>query len=47
MRKVTWYIIRGLVGGLLGFAAVVSPVMAGQPAAYTQEHTIIMIFRSQ
>ena len=42
MRNVTWYIIRCLVGGLLGFAVVVSPVMAGQPAAYTQEHTIII-----
>jgi hypothetical protein len=41
MRNVKWY-IRCLVGGLLGFAAVVSPVMAGQPAAYTQEHTIII-----
>jgi len=42
MRNVTWYIIRCLVGGLLGFGAVVSPGMAGQPAAYTQEHTIII-----
>jgi hypothetical protein len=42
MRNVTWYIIRCLVGGLLGFAAVVLPVAAGQPAAYTQEHTIII-----
>lgn len=42
MRNVKWYIIRCLVGGLLGFAAVVSPVTAGQPAAYTQEHTIVI-----
>src|SRR4029079_16570362 len=42
MRNVTWYIIHCLVGGLLGVAAVVSPVIAGQPAAYTQEHTIII-----
>jgi hypothetical protein len=42
MRNVKWYIIRCLVGGLLGFAAVVSPVIAGQPAAYTQEHTIVI-----
>ena len=32
--------MRCLVGGLLGSAAVVSPVAAGQPAAYTQEHVI-------
>jgi hypothetical protein len=32
--------IRCLVGGLLGSAVVVSPVVAGQPAAYSQEHTI-------
>jgi hypothetical protein len=42
MQNVESYIIRCLVGGLLGFATVVSPVMAGQPAAYTQEHTIII-----
>ncbi|NWF72941.1 MAG: hypothetical protein HXY51_07900 [Nitrospirae bacterium] len=29
-----------LVGGLLGSAALISPAVAGQPAAYTQEHTI-------
>lgn len=40
MQKVTRYMILCLVGGLLGFAAVTSPVVAGQPAAYTQEHTI-------
>lgn len=36
----TGYMIRCLVGGLLGSAVVVSPVVAGQPAAYSQEHTI-------
>jgi len=40
MPKVTRYMILCLVGGLLGSAAVISPVVAGQPAAYTQEHTI-------
>jgi hypothetical protein len=40
MQKVTTYMIRCLIGGLLGSAAVISPVAAGQPAAYTQEHTI-------
>ncbi len=42
MWNVKWHIIRCLVGVVLGFASVVSPVMAGQPAAYTQEHTIII-----
>ena len=42
MHKVKWYIIRCLAGGLLGFATMDSPIMAGQPAAYTQEHTIII-----
>ena len=32
--------IRCLVGVMLGSAAAVLPVMAGQPAAYTQEHAI-------
>ena len=40
MQNTTWYMIRCLVGGLLGSAVVVSPVVAGQPAAYSQEHTI-------
>jgi len=40
MRNVTWYMMRCLVGGLLGIAAIVSPIAAGQPAAYTQEHVI-------
>ena len=40
MQNMTGYMIRCLVGGLLGSAVVVSPVVAGQPAAYSQEHTI-------
>jgi len=40
MQNTTWYMIRCLVGGLLSTAAVVSPVVASQPAAYSQEHTI-------
>ena len=40
MQKVTRYMILCLVGGLLGSAAVISLAVAGQPAAYTQEHTI-------
>lgn len=40
MQNMTRYMIRCLVGGLLGSAVVVSPVVAGQPAAYSQEHTI-------
>ena len=40
MQNATWYMIRCLVGGLLSTAVVVSPVLAGQPAAYSQEHTI-------
>jgi hypothetical protein len=40
MRNVTGYMIRCLVGGLLGSVAAISPVMAGQPAVYTQEHAI-------
>ncbi|MEP6889295.1 MAG: hypothetical protein ABI955_01200 [Nitrospirota bacterium] len=40
MQNVQWYMICCLVGGLLGSAAVISPVVAGQPAAYTQEHAI-------
>ena len=42
MRRVECYIIRCLLGMLLGPVALVSPVMAGQPAAYSQEHTIII-----
>ncbi|THJ22831.1 MAG: hypothetical protein CAF45_009490 [Nitrospira sp. CG24E] len=40
MRKVKNYLIPCLVGTLLGFAAAVSPVAAGQPASYSQEHVI-------
>ncbi|TKS64853.1 MAG: hypothetical protein EWM73_00053 [Nitrospira sp.] len=40
MQSVTWFMIRCLVGGLLGFAAVVPPAVAGPPAAYTKEHAI-------
>lgn len=40
MQNTTWYMIRCLVGGLLSTAAVVSPVMASQPAAHSHEHTI-------
>jgi len=40
MRKIARCMILCLVGGSLGSVAVLSPVMAGQPAAYSQEHTI-------
>jgi hypothetical protein len=40
MQKVKWYMVRCLVGGMLGSAAVIQPAAAGQPAAYTQEHAI-------
>lgn len=40
MQKVKRYMILCLVGGLLGSAALISTAVAGQPAAYTQEHTI-------
>jgi len=40
MQNVTWCMIRYLVGGVLGSAAVVPTAVAGPPAAYTQEHTI-------
>jgi hypothetical protein len=40
MQNLKWYMGCCLVGGLLGFVTAVQPVEAGQPAAYTQEHTI-------
>ncbi|NOT23618.1 MAG: hypothetical protein HOP22_12960 [Nitrospiraceae bacterium] len=42
MRKGKCYIIRCLVGALIGSAAAVSPVAAGQPASYSQEHAIMI-----
>jgi hypothetical protein len=40
MQNLKWYMGCCLVGGLLGFVTAVQLVEAGQPAAYTQEHTI-------
>jgi hypothetical protein len=40
MQNVKSYMIRCLVGGLLGSATVIQAAAAGQPAAYTQEHPI-------
>ena len=40
MQNVKWRIGCCLLGGLLGSATVIQPAAAGQPAAYTQEHTI-------
>lgn len=40
MQKVSWYMGCCLVGGLLGSATGIQPALAGQPAAYTQEHAI-------
>ncbi len=40
MQRVKRYMIRCLVGGLLGSATVISAAAAGPPAAYTQEHAI-------
>ncbi|MBU6432780.1 MAG: hypothetical protein KGS09_08820 [Nitrospirae bacterium] len=40
MQHVKWYIICGLVGGLLDSSGMVSPTEAGPPPAYTQEHAI-------
>ena len=42
MQNVTWYMVRCLVGGVLGSAAVVSPAAADPPVSYTQEHAIII-----
>ena len=39
-QTITSYMIRCLVGGLLGSAMIVSPAMGGPPAAYTKEHAI-------
>jgi hypothetical protein len=40
MPNVKWYMGCCLVGGLLGSATVLQTALAGQPAAYTQEHAI-------
>jgi hypothetical protein len=40
MQNVKWRIGCCLLGGLLGFATVIQPAVAGQPAAYTKEHAI-------
>src|SRR5512141_1081691 len=40
MHNVKWYMGCCLVGGLLGSASVIQIAVAGQPAAYTQEHAI-------
>jgi hypothetical protein len=40
MQSVTWHMVCGLVGWLLGSVAIIQTVAAGQPAAYTQEHAI-------
>ncbi|MDP1770121.1 MAG: hypothetical protein Q8L74_15145 [Nitrospirota bacterium] len=42
MKHVKRSRIRSLVGGLLVIAAMASPALAGPPAAYTQEHAIII-----
>ena len=40
MQSVKWRIGCCLFGGLLGSAMVIQPAAAGQPAAYTKEHSI-------
>jgi len=40
MHNVKWYMGCCLVGWLLGSATVIQTAVAGQPAAYTQEHAI-------
>jgi hypothetical protein len=40
IQSKTWQLVCCLVGWLLGSAAGVSSVAAGQPAAYTQEYAI-------
>ena len=40
MPNLKWYMGCCLVGGLLGSAMGIQQAVAGQPAAYTQEHAI-------
>jgi hypothetical protein len=40
MHSAKWYMICCLVGGVFASAPIVQTAVAGQPAAYTKEHTI-------